>query len=314
MRRRAGKLPASNRMPAQVLGTRIPMASLIQTLAVAEHLSFHHAAKSLGISQSTVSARIRALEEELGVSLFERNTRGVRLTDAGRYFADLVLMGIDYIDHAVKVAGMTARGECGSLRIAVHALTQGSFLADLVSRYRARYPQVKIVIFEGTAREALTQVRADRLDIAFIVGRPELSDCHSQRVWAEPLMVALPHNHPLARETSIAWADLAGSTFIVRSGGTGPQVYDHILLRLAGRWPAPSIECFDVGRDTLLWMVGEGLGVTLVGATRSRLPISGVKFVSVADEPEPLTFSGIWRPGNQRPPLRKFLALLHEIG
>lgn len=66
--------------PPPLLSGRIPMAALIQTLAVAEYLNFHHAAKALGISQSSVSARIRALEEELGILLFERNTRGVRLT------------------------------------------------------------------------------------------------------------------------------------------------------------------------------------------------------------------------------------------
>ena len=79
--RRRRSAPMNDRlwgMPTS-LGSRIPLASLIQTLAVAEHLNFHRAANTLGVSQSSVSARIKALEEELGVVLFERNTRGVRL-------------------------------------------------------------------------------------------------------------------------------------------------------------------------------------------------------------------------------------------
>ncbi|AHE54144.1 helix-turn-helix domain-containing protein [Sphingomonas sanxanigenens] len=64
------------------------MVALIQTLAVAEYLSFHRAARMLSTSQSSVSQRIRALEEDLGVVLFDRNTRGVRLTEAGRHFVD----------------------------------------------------------------------------------------------------------------------------------------------------------------------------------------------------------------------------------
>jgi biotin operon repressor len=76
------------------LGSRIPLASLIQTLAVAEYLSFYRAAQALGTSQSSVSARIGALEEELGILLFERNTRGVRLTEAGRLFVERVSAGI----------------------------------------------------------------------------------------------------------------------------------------------------------------------------------------------------------------------------
>ncbi|MCV5669909.1 LysR family transcriptional regulator [Escherichia coli] len=69
-----------------ILSGRIPLISLVQFIAVAEHLNFRHAAKALGISQSSVSARVKALEDNLGVLLFERHARGVRLTDAGRHF------------------------------------------------------------------------------------------------------------------------------------------------------------------------------------------------------------------------------------
>lgn len=118
------------------LGSRIPLALLIHMLAVAEYLSFHRAANALGVSQPSVSARIRTLEEDLGVRLFERNTRGVRLTEAGRLFVERVSVGVDQLDHAVKTAGMAASGECGRLRIGIHALIPRSFLAELIAQYR----------------------------------------------------------------------------------------------------------------------------------------------------------------------------------
>ncbi|MFE5321907.1 LysR family transcriptional regulator [Paenibacillus sp. NPDC056579] len=71
------------------LGSRIPLASLIQTLAVAEYLNFCHAANALGVSLSSISARVKTLEEYLGILLFERHARGVRLTEAGRHFVEL---------------------------------------------------------------------------------------------------------------------------------------------------------------------------------------------------------------------------------
>ena len=104
------------------LGSRIPLASLIQTLAVAEYLNFRHAANALGVAQSSVSARVKALEEDLGIVLFERHARGVRLTEAGRHFVERIAAGIDQLDHAVKTAGMAAAGESGRLRIGIHAL------------------------------------------------------------------------------------------------------------------------------------------------------------------------------------------------
>ncbi|MFT4177962.1 MAG: LysR family transcriptional regulator [Thermomonas sp.] len=296
------------------LGSRIPLASLIQTLAVAEHLNFRHAANALGVSLSSVSARVKTLEEDLGILLFERHARGVRLTEAGRHFVELVAAGVDQLDHAVKTASMAASGECGRLRIGVHALIPRSFLAGLIGRYRNEHPGIEIEMTESTAREAVMQLRADRLDIVFVAGSPELPDCHSRRIWTEPLVAALPEQHPFANRNAVTWADLAGETFLARHGGTGPQVHDHIVLRLAGRWPASSIQRFDVERGTLLSMVGQGFGITIVSAATSLQPTSGVVFLPFADEPEPVAFSAVWSPFSQGTALRNLLELANKMG
>jgi Transcriptional regulator len=289
------------------------MASLIQTLTVAEYLSFHRAAKALGVSQPSVSARIRTLEEDLGVRLFERSTRGVRLTEAGRLFVERVSVGVDQLDYAVKTAGMAASGECGRLRIGIHALIPRGFLAELIAQYREAHPCIEVEITEGTARDAVMQLRADRLDVAFVAGSPELPDCHSRLIWTEPLVAVLPEWHQLAGQPAITWADLTGETFLVRQGGTGPQVHDHIVLRLAGRWPAPSILRFDVGRGTLLSMVEQGFGITIVGAATSLLPTTGIVFLPFADEPEPVPFSAVWLSCNRNATLRNMLALAGKM-
>lgn len=149
--RRLQKLSKTWQSPSR-LGPRIPMISLIHTLAVAEHLNFHHAAKALGTSQSSVSARIRALEEELGILLFERNTRGVRLTEAGRQFVERVAAGLDLVDNVVRTASLAASGDCGRMRVGVHGLIGGSFLDGLLTRYRAQYPAIAVEVAERSAR------------------------------------------------------------------------------------------------------------------------------------------------------------------
>ncbi len=300
--------------PPPLLGGRIPMAALIQTLAVAEYLNFHHAAKSLGISQSSVSARIRALEEELGIMLFERNTRGVRLTEAGRHFVEGISAGVDQLDHAVKAANSAASGKTGHLRIGVHGLILGGFLDKLLARYRADYPAITIEMTEGSARDALMHLRGHRIDVAFLVGTFDLPDYHSRPIWTEPLVAALPANHLLAEEPGVTWHDLASETFLVRHGGTGPQVHDHIVLRLAGRWPPPLIQRFDVERGTLLSMVAQGFGITLLGAASQLSPTAGVAFLPIDDEPEPVVFSGVWSPQSRSAALRNLLALADEMG
>lgn len=315
MRRRWHSAPMEDRqwgVPTS-LGSRIPLASLIQTLAVAEYLNFRHAANALGVSLSSVSARVKGLEEDLGVLLFERHARGVRLTEAGRLFVERVAAGVEQLDHAVKTAGMAASGECGRLRIGIHALIPGGFLAEMIGRYREDHPGIEVEITEGTARDAIMQLRADRLDIVFVAGTPELPDSHSRRIWTEPLLAALPDRHPLAGQPAVTWADMADETFLVRYGGTGPQVHDHIVMRLSGRWSAPSILRFDVERGTLLSMVGQGFGITIVGAATALLATSGVVYLPIEDEPEPVAFSAVWSPFNQGAAVRNLLSLASEM-
>lgn len=295
------------------LGSRIPLTSLIQTLAVAEYLNFRHAANALGVAQSSVSARVKALEEDLGVLLFERHARGVRLTEAGRHFVERVTTGIDQLDHAVRTAGMVARGEQGSLRIGIHALIPGGFLANLLERYREQHPGIEVEIAEGTARDSVMQLRADRLDVTFVAGSPKFPDCHFRRIWSERLLAALPSRHPRAGGAGITWADLAGETFIVRHGGTGPQVHDHIVLRLASGCPSLSILRFNVERSTLLSMVAQSYGVTIIGEATSPMHAPGVTFLPILDEPKPLAFSAIWSPHNRSPALRTLLDLASEM-
>lgn len=313
MRRHLAPTTSRRRAAKTVLGSRIPLAALIQTIAVAECLNFHHAAQMLGISQSSVSARIRALEVELGILLFERSTRGVRLTDAGRLFVEQVAMGIDQLDHAVKTAGMTAAGECGRLRIGIHGLIAGSFLDTLLNGYRTSHPGIAIEMTEATTREAVMQVRACKIDVAFVVGAFELPDCHSRPIWTEALMAALPVDHRLADQPGVTWDDLAAEQFLVRHGGTGPQVQDHIVLRLAGRWSPPAIRRFEVERGTLLSMVAQGFGVTLVGEASGLFPTAGVVLQPITDEPGPIVFSAIWSPHNHSAALRNLFALTGEM-
>src|SRR3546814_20940388 len=114
MRRQPSKRPRLDHTPLP--RHRIPMVALVQTLAVAEYLSFHRAALALGTSQSSVSARIKALEADLGVILFVRNTPGFRLTSAGRRFVDPSHDAMGIPERSLQKAGRAVTGEGGRSR------------------------------------------------------------------------------------------------------------------------------------------------------------------------------------------------------
>lgn len=167
------------------------------------NLNFHHAAHALGISQSSVNARIRTLEEELGILPFERNNRDVRLTEADKRFVQQITASVDQFDHAVKTANMAALRERGHLLIGVHGLIAGSFFDNLLTRHRKEDPDIGIDVTEGAAREAIMHLRAGRIDVTFLVGTFDLSDCHSRPIWTEQRVVAMLANHRLANQAGV---------------------------------------------------------------------------------------------------------------
>jgi DNA-binding transcriptional LysR family regulator len=246
----------------------IPLIALRHTLTVAEHLNFHHAANVLGTTQSCVSARIKALEETLDVVLFERRHRGVRLTEAGRRFVAEVAVGIAQLDLAMRTAGAMSDGTEGKLAIGLHSPIAAEFLAELRRSYRASYPLIEQSIMEGSSSETIALVREGRLDVAFVVGAVSAPDCHSRLLWCEPIVVALPADHPLTEQEAVVWRDLADETFLVRRGGTGPQVFEHIVRRISERDCSPHIRRCDVARDTLMGMVATSDGITLTSEAR----------------------------------------------
>lgn len=294
---------------AGIASGRIPLVTLVQLLSVAEHLNFRHAANALGVTQSSVSTRIKSLEETLGIVLFERRHRGVRLTEAGRRFVAEVSAGIEQIDHAVRTAGAIADGTVGHLAIGLHGSIATGFLADLRRRYRAAYPGIEQSIAEGPSSHTLAMIRDGKLDVAFIINVANVPDCHSRHLWNEALVIALPAAHPIATQESLAWADLATENFLVRQGGAGPQILEHIVRRVVEHGRSPRLQRRDVGRDTLMHMVAAGEGITLTHEAGSHMPFPGIVFRRIADEAEHARFSAVWSPQNRSPALRNLLDL-----
>jgi DNA-binding transcriptional LysR family regulator len=289
------------------------MVSLLQVLAVAEYLNFHHAANVLGTTQSCVSSRIKGLEDALGILLFERRHRGVRLTEAGRHFVAEVSAGIAQLDHAVRTAGATLQGNDGHLAIGLHSPIAAGFLADLRRQYRVTYPMIEQSVLEGRSSETVALVREGRLDVAFVVGAVNAPDCHSRLLWCEPMVMALPADHPLTEQDAVNWRDLVDETFLIRHGGTGPQVFEHVVRRISERGRSPRTHRFDVARDTLMGMVAAGDGIALTSEATTHVSFPGVVFRPIADETEPARFSAVWSPHNRNPALLNLLDLALEM-
>ena len=291
----------------------LDFTGLLYSLAVAEHLGFRKAAVALGIQESAVSRRVRALEDRLHVSLFERGAHGVRLTIAGERFLSHARAALSEIDYAAAGARAAGRGEQGRLRVGFFMPLSGGFLRDLLKRYRSDHPQVATEMHEGSSRHHLTLVRERRLDIAFVAGDRKTADCEMATLWSEPVYVALPHGHRFAAQPEVAWAELENERFIASQSECGAEVHDHVVRHMAGLGHRPEVERITVARDTLLDLVQLGFGVTLVTGTGTLCGDKAVVFRPLANPVDVVSFSAVWSPDNDNPALRQFISLAHVL-
>lgn len=288
------------------------LLSLRYALLSADHGSFRQAADSLGIRSSVISKRVRALEEELGVSLFERHSRGLRTTWAGRRFLDRIDVILSELDYAAKAALSAGRGAHGSLRIGIFS-SLGSLLArDVIAAFREQHPDVQTDVREGAPRAHIARLRERRLDVALVTGLPDPEGCDAEHFWSERVYVALPTGHGLASHPSIAWDTIRTEPFIVSRDEPGPEIHDYLIQRLANLGHTPKVTRYEVGRENLMHMVALGFGLTLTSEATVATAFPGLRFVPVQGE-DPLPFSAVWSPGNDNPALRRFIALMRSL-
>jgi DNA-binding transcriptional LysR family regulator len=278
-------------------------------LAVANHLSFRRAAKALGIWQSALSRGVRALEDELGVSLFERHRTGVRVTHAGTRFFEQARDALEQLDHASRIAGAAGQGGTGQLSIGIRSSMAAGFLRELIQAYSARHPGVGIDIIEGASAEHISLVRRRKLDVAFVSDASEAVDCDVTPLWNERLFVVLPQNHRLRSRKAVEWRALRNEHFIVRQSKSGSGLSKRLVNLLSDRARAPSLQRVDVGREALMHLVAMGRGVSLTTEATIAMSFPEVIFRPISGGDETLQFSAVWAPGNDNPALRRFLSL-----
>src|SRR6266849_1002543 len=291
----------------------IDLISVAHGLVVAESLSFRRAARVLGTQQSTVGRRVRALEDVLGVSLFERNPAGVRLTTAGARFFEEARIGLRQIDDAVQTAGAAGRGAIGELKIGILSSMAAGFLREVIRAYRAQHTDVEMHLLEGASREQIALVRESRLDVAFVLGVPSLPNCEVAQLWSEQIFVALPQGHVLCNCDEIAWESLRDQKVILCQSELGGAIHDRLITRLAQLGYSPQIERLDVGREALMHLVALGLGVSFTSEATVATQFPEVTFRPIAGDAAKIPFSAVWLPNNDNPAFRRFLSLARDM-
>lgn len=289
----------------------IELRHLRYVVAAAEQRSFRGAAKVLSVQESSVSRRIRDLEDEIGAALFVRSHEGVKLTYAGQRFLYRARIALDQIGHAATDVGAIGRAEDGAVRIGIISSMASGFLAELLQAYDAGHAGVRLEFVDGAPLDHFAAVRQHRLDVAFVTGDPALTDCDVTQLWTERLFVALPSHHQLAALSEVGWLDLRGQPLVFGESQPGSEISDYLVKRLVDAGDQPMVERHGVGRDSLMQIVSLGRGLTLISEAATAMQFPGVIYRPLHGEE--LTFSAVWSPRNENPALRRMLSLARKM-
>jgi DNA-binding transcriptional LysR family regulator len=236
---------------------------------LAQELHFGRAAEKLHISQPPLSTQIQDLENELGVSLFERNRRQVKLTEPGKVFLKSTRTILTDIHKAVEEVQAADRGDLDTLSVGYRSAVMLNIISPILKQFQTNYPNVRLKFAQGSLTELYDAVNEHRLDIGFIDAPVSQHDADKSNnninglpVLQLRLAIAVPAGHPLAKRKSVSLNEFAADDFIFMNPQAVPSVHDLWigLCQQAGFSPKVKNRCDQLSE--VLTYVAAGYGIT----------------------------------------------------
>lgn len=251
--------------------------------ALADTLNFHRAAERLHISQPPLSVAIRKLEEELGVALFEREPRGVRLTAAGQAAIGPAREVVELADQVRDAVREGAAGRRGKLTVGFIGSAIGQILPKIITPFLKDFPDVELTFEELNSVQILSAIAARHVDIGLVrLPVMDSSPVKIDMIEHDVMVAALPSNDALSQCSAVSLEALADRPFIIYR----PDSVLHATIRLACQKSdfIPRVVQEATQVQTILSLVEAGLGVALIPANCVRFAGEGVRIVALEKE------------------------------
>ena len=284
-------------------------------VAVAEELHFGRAANRLQMAQSPLSQTIRRLERELGVALFDRSTRSVALTPAGEALLPHAHRVFEELELGRQATRAVSGVVYGTVRIGFSGALNHRTLPPLTRAVRQRYPEVALkLVGRVMTRDGVAQIEQGALDLAFVSLPLDPSPLVRTRlVGREPLGVVLPVDHPLAGESAIDLAGLAGDGFITTPAALGSGLQETGLRACVDAGFRPRVVQEITDPFMILTLVAAGVGVALMSAEVAEITPSGAVYRPLRGAPTYLNNAIAWSADNPSVVLKAVLAVADEV-
>jgi LysR family hydrogen peroxide-inducible transcriptional activator len=284
-------------------------------VALADERHFGKAAERCYVSQPTLSAQVRKLEEYLGVPLVERQPKRVALTATGEKVVQRARVLLQEADAIVELAKSDRDPLAGALKLALIPTVGPYLLPHVVGRFRKDLPRLKLMLYEYQTQQLLERLRAGEIDVGILALPVEPDGLDSTELYDEPFMLAVPAAHPLADQERIRIDDLRDETLLLLEDG-------HCLrdqaLEVCGRFRVHEAQDYRAtSLETLRQMVAAGHGVTLLPEFAAETPIGtarGLKIKPFARPAPGRTIGAVWRRSTTRAPAIEAIAAAIRAG
>jgi LysR family hydrogen peroxide-inducible transcriptional activator len=279
----------------------IKLKDLRYLVAVADTGHFGKAAARCFVSQPTLSAQLRKLEEYLGVDLVERQPRQALLTPAGTEVVARARLIVAASDEVVEIARSHRDPLAGQLRVAFLPTIGPYLLPTVAPRLHKALPRLELMLHEHQTEPMLERLRTGELDMGVLALPVDLDGLHSEPLYDEPFMVAMPASHALAARKQLRAEDLRGATLLLLEEG-------HCLrdqaLEVCGRVPVREKQDFrGTSLETLRQMVAADAGITLLPELATRGAYAQSRGVAVRPFAKPVPvrrIGAVWRKSSPR--------------
>lgn len=280
---------------------------------VAEELHFGKAADRLNMAQPPLSTQIRHLEEELGIPLFHRTKRRVELTKEGEVFLEKVYQILKNLDESIETVRKVNRGEIGEISIGFLASSAYDVLPTIIKYYRKQYPSIHVNLKQLTSVGQLKALKEGTIHIG-IISEPFENDAFNfEVIRREPMVVALPREHPLASENSpIDLIELENDPFILTGRESNQIYYDRIINSCGEVGFSPNIIQETKEMSTLISLVSAGIGIAIVPDSIKALLQNEVIYRKIKNNKFTTVTALVWENKSQSPIVNGFVELVKE--
>jgi DNA-binding transcriptional LysR family regulator len=271
-------------------------------VAIAEERSFTRAAERLWIAQPGLSTQIRRLEAELGVTLFERHTRGVDLTDAGRVLLERARAALAAAELARSTGEDLGAGLVGTVRLGIAKETPAALVPSLLTSFGRERPEVEVTVFESYAGTLVRDLRDGRLDGLIAPSAFASADLGSLRLGSEPWIVLVGPGHRLATPGPVAAHELHGVPIVV-TGHRDGAAYDRAVAETLNALGLTPVLSRGGPGPALLAAVAAGSAVALTTAAAA----CGEMLVRPLELSPRIRFALVWRDETPAPALAELI-------